>query len=268
MGYLVSGFAAASRAQSTRAADYDVPRTMEHPLIAVTAANQPDKRGFDRASLNLSYLRAIEAAGGVPLLLSPGMTPERIAAALAQASGLILTGGGDVDPARYGATPHETIIGVSESRDTMEVEALREADALGLPVLAICRGMQVLNVARGGTLLQDIPSMVSGACQHSIQDPREGPAHAVAIDAGTRLAGIAGTAYEVNSRHHQAVDRLGEGLTITAHAPDGVVEALEAPGERFLVGVQWHPEDMAGRFESADRLFAAFAAAARAHGKG
>jgi putative glutamine amidotransferase len=236
------------------------------PLVGVTAATAFDSRGFERASLNLSYLRALEAAGAVPLVLTPGTGPEHLAVALGRCSGLVLTGGGDVAPARYGQAPHETIVGVSEARDELEVAAISVAEELRLPVLAICRGMQVLNVALGGTLVQDIPSMIEGALAHSVQEPRHGPAHAVEVTAGSRLAGIAGgTRVEVNSRHHQAVDRLGAGLLVTARAADGLVEAVELPGERFVVGVQWHPEDMAGHpgiGVSADRLFAAFVGAA------
>lgn len=235
---------------------------MSVPLVAVTAATAFDGRGFERASLNLSYLRAIEAAGAVPLVLTPGMGRERLEAALGQCSGLVLSGGGDVEPGRYGQAPHESVIGVSEARDDLEFAALRAAERAGLPVLAICRGMQVLNVALGGTLVQDIPSMIEGALAHSVQDPRHGPAHAVEVTAESRLAGIVGgTRIEVNSRHHQALDQLGAGLVVTGRAPDGIVEAVELPGRRFVVGVQWHPEDMAGHpdiGESADRLFAAF----------
>jgi putative glutamine amidotransferase len=237
------------------------------PLVGVTAATALDSRGFERASLNLSYLRAIEAAGAVPLVLTPGMAREQLRAALGLCVGLVLTGGGDVAPERYGQARHESIIGVSEPRDELEFEAIEEAERLGMPVLAICRGMQVLNVALGGSLVQDIPTMVEGALAHSVQEPRHGPAHAVEVEAGSRLAEIAGgTWFEVNSRHHQAVDRLGAGLVVTGRAPDGIIEAVEAPGERFVVAVQWHPEDMAGRRGigvSADRLFAAFVEVAR-----
>lgn len=240
---------------------------MSAPLVAVTAATAFDSRGFERASLNLSYLRAIETSGALPLVLTPGMDRARLEAALARCSGLVLSGGGDVDPVRYGGGPHETLIGVAPSRDELEWAALEAAEALDLPVLAICRGMQVLNVALGGSLVQDIPSQVEGAVAHSVQEPRHGPAHPVEVDGASRLADIAGTMrFEVNSRHHQAIDRLGAGLVVTGRSPDGIIEAVELAGERFVVGVQWHPEDMAGHpgiGESADRLFAAFAEAAR-----
>jgi putative glutamine amidotransferase len=246
------------------------------PLIAVTSANTPDKRGFDRASLNLTYLRAIEEAGGIPLVVSPGMAPEHLAAAMRVCSGLVLTGGGDVDPALYGEEPHPTIIGVSALRDTMEFAALEIAFAGALPVLALCRGMQVLNVWRGGKLIQDIPSMVPGAFGHSVQEPRHGAAHSVTLRQGCRLAELLGaTVVDVNSRHHQALspDAIGDGLVVTGRAMDGVIEAVELPGEQFVVGVQWHAEDMATGPEDgpprehARALYSAFVAETRAFGE-
>ena len=233
-------------------------------LVAVTTGSTFDRRGFERAALNLSYLRALEAAGLVPLVLAPGTPPAALGAALQACGGLVLTGGGDVDPRRYGAEPHETVIGVSEARDDLELTALGLAEARGLPVLAICRGLQVLNVSRSGSLVQDIPSMVEGAHSHSVEDPRHGPAHDVRVEAGSRLADIIGPGpTPVNSRHHQAIATLGAGLRVTARASDGVVEAVEVPGERFVLGVQWHPEDMTGHFESASALFEAFAGAVK-----
>ena len=244
------------------------------PLIAVTAANTPDSRGFDRASLNMSYLRAIEGAGGVPVVLSPGMESSDLAGALERCSGLVLTGGGDVDPARYGEERHPAVIGVSEARDAMEFEALTLAEERSMPVLAICRGMQVLNVWAGGALIQDIPSAIRGACAHSVQQPREAAAHQVVLDGGCRAIAILGAAQVgVNSRHHQALDplRLGERIVVTGRAPDGVIEVVEQPGERFVLGIQWHPEDMAGALEDSEgrsharALFRAFVEAARAY---
>lgn len=247
-------------------------RVQSAPLIAVSAANTPDKRGFERASLNLSYLRAIETAGGIPLVLAPGMPSDLLESALARCSALILTGGGDVDPSRYGEQSHESIVGVSPARDDLEFAALDLAATSGLPLLAICRGMQVLNVWSGGALIQDIPSMVEGACPHSLQHPREAAAHPVEVTPGSRLAEVLGaTRPGVNSRHHQALDpaRLGTGLIPVAHAPDGVIEGVELPGRRFVLGIQWHPEDMASApgghpdQEAARNLFRAFIEASR-----
>jgi len=233
-------------------------------LVAVTTVSTFDRRGFERAAINLSYLRAIEGAGLVPLLLAPDTSAGALEAAMSEVSGLVLTGGGDVDPARYGAEAHESIIGASGARDSLEIDSIRLAGERNLPVLAICRGLQLLNVALGGSLVQDIPSMVEGACAHSIEDPRQGPAHDVEVMPGTRLASILGPGViPVNSRHHQAAARLGDGLEVSARSVDGVIEGLELPGQRFVVAVQWHPEDMLGHFESAEKLFGAFADAAR-----
>lgn len=233
-------------------------------LVAVTTGATPDRRGIERAALNVSYLRAIEGAGLIPLILAAGMPAHALQEALRVCAGVVLTGGGDVDPARYGAEPHETIAGVSAARDELEFQVLEAAEARRLPVLAICRGLQVLNVWCGGTLIQDIPTMVDGALAHSVESPRPGPAHDVRVGPGSRLAAVIGPGLTgVNSRHHQAIATLGAGLSVAANSADGVIEAAELAGRRFVVGVQWHPEDMAGHFESADRLFSAFGAAVR-----
>jgi len=242
---------------------------MTRPLVAVSTGASPDGRGVLRMVLNLSYLRALEAAGAAPLTIAPGMDRDGSAGVLKMCSGLVLTGGGDVAPARYGQEPTEHLKYVSDERDELELAAIEAANRAGLPILAICRGMQVLNVALGGSLVQDIPAMVAGARAHSVEEPRYEPAHPVEVAAGSRLAAIVGAGpAAVNSRHHQALAELGKGLVVTARAPDGIIEAVELPGERFVLGVQWHPEDMAGRGAfggSAERLFAAFVEAAGPH---
>jgi putative glutamine amidotransferase len=189
--------------------------------------------------LPANYAEQVAAAGGTPVLLPP---LPGVAAAVGRLDGLLLTGGGDIDPARYGAQPHPRTGRVSVLRDAAELELLDAAMAAGLPVLGVCRGMQLLNVARGGTL-----------CQHLPDDAGHTPApgtfgsHPVRVAAGTRLAGILGPngdGVDVPTAHHQAVDRLGEGLVATAWAQDGVIEAVEpsAAGNPFLLAVQWHPE--------------------------
>lgn len=190
------------------------------------------------------------------------------------ASGLVLSGGADVDPARYGESPAGAEMQyVSEARDAVELAALDEAEAMALPVLAICRGVQVLNVHRGGALLQDIGQSHRDGRK---QEEKWRPFHAVDLVPGSRVADVLGAStLETNSRHHQALDpaRLGDRLVVTGRCPgDGVIEAVEVPGERFLVGVQWHPENMAlapaesPQRAQARRLFAAFAEAARERG--
>lgn len=233
------------------------------PIIGITTGLAA--KGAPGAQVNASYLLAVQQAGGVPLLLPPHLSLEACGQLLATLDALLLTGGGDVAPALYGEAPHPEARGISVERDTLEVAALHTALDREVPVLAICRGMQVLNVARGGSLHQHIPDAYpDSTISHAVPEPREGPAHDVAVAGGSRLAEIAGaTTIAVNSRHHQAVDRPGRGIEVVARAPDGVVEGMELPGyPAFFVGVQWHPEDMVGHFDSADRLFAAFVRAA------
>jgi gamma-glutamyl-gamma-aminobutyrate hydrolase PuuD len=185
--------------------------------------------------------------------------------------GLLLTGGEDVAPARYGQEPHASVVEVNPERDQLEVTLIAEARRLRLPILGICRGIQILNVACGGTLVQDIPSEVSGAIEHSLTVPPHQPfslAHEVWLEKDTLLSRLMrerlGTTdtCEVNSRHHQAVGRPAAGFVTSATAPDGVVEALEDPEARFCLGVQWHPEFHITASDT--KLFAGLIAATRA----
>ena len=175
-----------------------------------------------------------------------------VADALAGIGGLLLTGGGDVDPARYGATPHEKLEEVDPARDEFEIALIAAARSRDLPIFAICRGVQVLNVAGGGTLVQDIPSEVTGALNHSLVVPPHPPyelAHEVWVEKDSLLAKLMGERLvgsdtcDVNSRHHQAVKTVASGYRVSATAPDGVIEAIEDPAARFCLGVQWHPEN-------------------------
>jgi putative glutamine amidotransferase len=198
----------------------------------------------------------VAAAGGIPVILPP--LPEVVAGALPRLDGLLLAGGADVDPARYFAEPGELTGPLRPERDAAEVELLAGAVDAGLPVLGVCRGMQLLNVVRGGSLLQHLPDAVghSGHAEH----PGVYALHPVKVADGTLLASILGAAeLEVPSYHHQGIDRLGEQLVATAWAQDGAVEGLEDPGLPFCVAVQWHPE--AGTDPA---LFRALVAAARA----
>lgn len=158
---------------------------------------------------------------------------------------MVLTGGGDVDPQMYGEDPIPNMGSIDPKRDHFELEITRWALGIGKPVLAICRGHQVLNVAAGGTLYQDIPSQIKGSIKHRGKAPVYYPSHKVRVQEGSKLHGMFEKAeLGVNSFHHQAVKDLGEGLVATAWAPDGVIEAMELPGETFVLGVQWHPERM------------------------
>ena len=179
--------------------------------------------------------------------------------------GVVLAGGHDVDPARYGEALHPACTLAGDARDAFELEVARRCLRDGRPLLAICRGMQVLNVAAGGSLIQDLPSQVPVALPHAIDESLTMVAHALEVQPGSQLARAvdAGMSLEVNSRHHQAVKTIGRGLVATAHATDGIVEAIEADDLPFCVGVQWHPENF-WRTREFLPLFEAFAAACAA----
>jgi putative glutamine amidotransferase len=213
------------------------------------------------------YEEAVRRAGGEPRVLD--LHADTPAEVVATAGGVLLPGGGDIDPSRYGEPRHPTFEGAEEGRDAYELELVRRALEADLPVLAICRGIQVLNVARGGTLVQDIPDQIPSAGHHHVPEPPFAIAHDIWVTSGTRLERLLRDRLDkdtcaVNSRHHQAVKRAGDGLVVTATAPDGVIEAVEDPNRRFCVGVQWHPENFyrTGEFST---LFETFI---RACGKG
>jgi putative glutamine amidotransferase len=212
------------------------------PAIAVTIENPRQEPEVFR--LREDYVRSVETAGGLPLIFAPGR-PQDAAEVLDRVDGLLLTGGADMDPKFYGAATHPRLGATFGDRDAFELALCGEALRRDLPILAICRGHQVLNVAMGGTLVQDIPSQIPGAGAHDPDVERWETCHEVEILPGTRLREILGTErVAVNSFHHQSVDRLGEDLVLSARSPDGVVEGIEMPRGRwrFVVGVQWHPE--------------------------
>jgi putative glutamine amidotransferase len=212
------------------------------------------------------YRQSVLHVGGDVRVLE---TAPDIDATINGLDGLLLTGGGDVDPSLYGDAPHSSFSPAETGRDRFEIELVKLARAQQVPVLAICRGIQVLNVACGGTLVQDIASQVPGALSHRLEVPPHQPmefAHEVWIDKDSQLSRIMrerlnDDACDVNSRHHQAVRQVAPGFIVSATAPDGVVEAIEDPAARFCVGVQWHPENFfrTGEFRS---LFEAFLSAA------
>jgi putative glutamine amidotransferase len=211
------------------------------------------------------YEEAVRRAGGeVRILRSDTDTP---AAVLSEVDGVLLPGGDDVQPSLYGEAPHPAFEAAEPGRDAFEIELARRAGDANVPLLAICRGIQVLNVARGGTLVQDIPSQLPEAVRHEVRDTPHTIAHDIWVSEGTLLhtllrERIDGDACPVNSRHHQAVRSVGSGLIVSATAPDGVIEAVEDPSRRFYLGVQWHPENFyrTGEFRA---LFEAFVEAAR-----
>jgi putative glutamine amidotransferase len=207
-------------------------------LIAITACKKLE-----------DYRQAILHVGGEVKIVDASMP---IASALEGVHGLLLTGGEDVAPSIYGEPPHATVVDTEPTRDEFEIAIVRAARERQLPVLAICRGVQVLNVAYGGTLVQDIPSQVPGALHHSLTVPPNQPytlAHEVWVEKDTVLSTVMcerltdAEVCEVNSRHHQAVKAVAPGFKVSATAPDGVIEAIEDPAAKFCVGVQWHPEN-------------------------
>ncbi len=191
------------------------------------------------------YIESVKRAGATVLEVSADDDPGAV---VGRVDGVVLTGGSDVNPDLYGASPHASYSASEAGRDAFEIALVRAAATAGLPTLAICRGMQVLNVALGGDLVQDIPSEVNGAFNHDVREPRFAIAHEVWASKGSRLSTLMQEKLEdaescpVNSRHHQAVRHLGRGLEVVATAPDGVIEAVEGPGP-FCLGVQWHPEN-------------------------
>jgi putative glutamine amidotransferase len=233
------------------------------PAVAITATTEPI-RGVLRVRANASYTDAVRLANLRPFIL-PVLAPADADAMLEGMQGLVLTGGEDVDPRHYGSPRHAALGDVHAGRDAFELALVQAARERRLPTLAICRGIQVANVALGGTLVQDIASEWPGAIEHECK-PRDRRVHEVRVQSGSRLAAALGAeVLQVNSMHHQAVDRVGEGLTVVAHAPDGVIEGVEwTADDWWMVGAQWHPEELMGTPEPWDRaLFSAFAVVVR-----
>lgn len=242
-------------------------RTPERPVIGIPCLAYADA-WFPKMHGNaVSYLRAIEAAGGVPLLIHLTGNEDVLDRLYRQIDGLLLAGGEDVDPARYGAVPHPKLGQPDVEQDDVEIALTRRAVGDGKPVLAICRGIQLLNVALGGTLYQDIPSEISHALNHSDSTERQDMsylAHPIAIEPGSYLAELLGaTEVMVNTLHHQALRDVSLALKVTARAPDGVVEAVEAALPGWIMGVQCHPEMLWDRTDRRwARVFYAFVQAA------
>ncbi len=234
------------------------------PLIGVSTSITIGQHP-ERAYVNSAYLHAIQQAGGVPVALPPQLSPASLGRLARGLDGLLLTGGGDMDPAQFGEEPHPTLYDVAPARDAVETRAVGIALERRLPILAICRGIQVLNVALGGSLFQDIAGDPGTEIAHGQEAPRDQPTHKVKVAPGSRLAETLGAdEIEVNSMHHQAVKALGAGLAAVAWAPDQIIEGIElSDPSRFVLGVQWHPEEMLVHSEPARRLFMALVSAAR-----
>ena len=214
---------------------------MARPLIGITTYVTPAKWSYwelEAALIPVDYVRAVERAGGRALLVPP--SEEGVEETLQALDGLLFSGGSDLDPDLYDQEAHGETFGIHEQRDRAELALLDAALQRDMPVLAICRGSQVLNVARGGDLVQHLPDVV-GDEKHK-HTPGSYADHDVTVEDGTRLASLLGDRAPVKSHHHQGIGRIGEGLRVAAHAEDGTVEAVEDPGLRFAVGVLWHPE--------------------------
>jgi putative glutamine amidotransferase len=236
------------------------------PTIGVTCSTLPAGVGPVRVGLNEPYVRALVRAGAAPVLLPQLTEHSRLRRLYDLLDGLLLPGGGDVDPARYGEARHEKCGPASPELDEVELTLAHWTADDGKPVFAICRGVQVLNVALGGTLYQDIAAQIPGGAEHvkHRHGPRDFLAHTVDFAPGSRLAGILGaTSLPVNSLHHQAVKDVAPGLAVVARTPDSLIEALEADDHPFFIGVQWHPEELVDRDAHSHRLFDALVGACR-----
>ena len=232
------------------------------PVIGITAQQRDVATSYGAqpaTTVTLSYSDAVVAAGGIPVVL-PILDPAAVPLVLDRLDGLVLTGGGDVDPARYRGPGHPAIYGVHDARDQSELAIARHAAEIRMPLLAICRGLQVLNVALGGDLIADIPTQVDGGFEHFVTgDGAASQAHQVLeLETGCGLARLFGTtSLKVNSLHHQAVATPAPGLRPVAWSEDGVIEAVEPEDPSWpLQAVQWHPENLVGTEPAARTLFA------------
>jgi putative glutamine amidotransferase len=236
---------------------------MPSPLIGITTKYNSSDGKFNH-QLSTRYTDAVMAAGGIPVLIPAGLSAEQCTGLIDRLDGLLLTGGGDIDPVLFNGTPHNEVSDISVERDTVEIELVHQAIERNLPFLGICRGLQVVNVALGGTLYTHLPDQLPGVLEHS-NDDRDGLHHTVVLESDSRLAGIFGTtSLAVNSLHHQGIKDLAPKLHAAAHSPDGLVEAVELTDHPFGLAVQWHPEELQ-RLDEQKAIFKALILAAETH---
>jgi putative glutamine amidotransferase len=238
------------------------------PVIGITPSIGAFENRGEIFRMEVSYVQAVEAAGGVPILLPP--SGAGVAELVGIVDGIIFSGGADIRPDRFGDDyVHEKTYGISDLRDEFEFQLLEAALRADVPVLAICRGIQVLNVGLGGTLYQDIPTEYPGAIKHSQPwevGSFEHPIHEVALERDSLIGDLLdATTVGTNSAHHQSLNRDGPGLRVIGRSADGTIEAVEHPDKRFVLGVQWHPEKMFAAHTEHLRLFAGLIAEAQAH---
>lgn len=234
---------------------------MPSPFIGVTSAEFTPITRNDKEA----YTRAVEMVGGSPELIPANLPQEELEALIARLDGILLTGGGDINPARFNVLPHPRVYGISESRDATEITLALRARDLRIPLLGICRGCQVMNVAYGGSLYTHISDQLPGALEHSHEKFRE-EHHFISIDPDSLLECITGTnEMAVNSLHHQGISSVAPALIPTACAPDGLVEGVELRAHPFGLGVQWHPEHLTDRPEMAVLFKALVEAAGKYH---
>jgi len=235
---------------------------MASPIIGITCSTVAGASAPPADQLGQAYARAVATVGGIPVLI-PNVPVPNASALIAALDGLLLSGGRDVAPERYGAEDRHPATEVDLLRDEIELQLIHAALAQRIPILGICRGIQSLNVALGGTLYQDLPSERPGPIAHRQNEPRHVATHRLVIEPDSLAAGALGvTVLAVNTFHHQAVKEAAPTLRVTGHAEDGLIEAVEAPDFGFVLGVQYHPEEMVETCAASLRLFRAFVEAA------
>lgn len=239
----------------------------QRPLIGVTTGREKSQRffGLSLYIMNQTYVRTLESLGALPVMIPLHMTDATLRGIFDRLDGLFLPGGEDIDPANYGAERHPLLGATDKERDRTELLLTRWAIEAGMPVLGVCRGVQLINVACGGALTQDIHSELPDRAKHDYFPPsfeRYRISHRIDIEPDSLLARAMGQIHEVNSMHHQGISRLGYGLRVVAAADDGLPEALEVPDLPFVVGVQWHPEELAKTDQTSANLFYDFVHAA------